>query len=674
MGEESPRGSLKRPRELQLEPSIEILEGPSTLSQQTNSTQEEDELMGEDGGAEISAIEKMLDETRQPERKRAKVSPPTAKIERNDTLDYRDIAQVERATSMLALGAEPACQAVDPDADAALPEQEGEQSDIEDNEDGPTAAPNETLTAEQEETKPFMAFQGKAKSKSVTRTPAPAPSPPSSSQRNIPSPARSDASLPPPRFSQPVPLQSQRPRPRPAPRPSQVPKTPIEVIEIMDSPPPSRRQTASLSSFKPSSPSTSQTAISISQGSRSQPGCQGTRPPLKFKRHPVHWQLDGNLLVQLDGVRFKLQRSRLVRASQWFEKACESLNRRDHEEDVIMLDDLGFGVEDFVTLLDTMDNAITYCFKDPPFRTIASVLLTSFVLSFEAYYTWASRHFREMWFAGNELEHVTQNNTDYGPEEAIKSIYLARKCEVKGVLKSAMYYLVRRAGFGQPDDEDEDAEDELNGASVSPKSKRKKSPKIRLSNADVKRLIHARENLTSQWTVALAIPSVDLSRCFAPPVPYQKCTAQEPLRIHEIHQKLIHKSGLFEEYIYDPMGGFEVLRSHLIPPEDGATKGGDVWQNIKQNGKWGNDKIGGYCVECVQKRYDVWGSTRKKVWENLDLWFGLEGEREENAADESGDDDDDDDDGGEGGGGDKAVDDGVASAGVADADQEMADA
>jgi hypothetical protein len=47
---------------------------------------------------------------------------------------------------------------------------------------------------------------------------------------------------------------------------------------------------------------------------------------MAYKRSEDYWQLDGSLLVQLDGVRYHLHRSRLVRVCGWFRGVLEDVS------------------------------------------------------------------------------------------------------------------------------------------------------------------------------------------------------------------------------------------------------------------------------------------------------------------------------------------------------------
>jgi len=173
---------------------------------------------------------------------------------------------------------------------------------------------------------------------------------------------------------------------------------------------------------------------------------------------------------------------------------------------------------------------------------------------------------------------------------ATEAVVLARKCDVKKVLKRALYELVRMEGFGQ-DIDDVDA-----GV---------------LLQMDYRALLKAREKLTSFWLLTAASPSnsfncplavpapVDPAHPAPPPANLGPCPTAKPSLSIEKHAKLVHASGLFEEYLFDPVCGMQAL----------------------MDAPWAEE---GYCAGCVGIRRDAWGKARAKVWQNLSIWFGLD--------------------------------------------------
>ena len=98
-----------------------------------------------------------------------------------------------------------------------------------------------------------------------------------------------------------------------------------------------------------------------------------------IKRHPSYFLFDGNVLLQLEKVRFKLHESRLALVSPLFarlfkdtrrllgstewvreKKEWKGISWSEDEEGYILCDMDGTGVSliDFEVLLDMMDNAV----------------------------------------------------------------------------------------------------------------------------------------------------------------------------------------------------------------------------------------------------------------------------------------------------------------------------
>lgn len=232
---------------------------------------------------------------------------------------------------------------------------------------------------------------------------------------------------------------------------------------------------------------------------------------------------------------------------------------------------------------------------------MASILRASSELAFSPYEEWAIQYLQNVW--SPDLADLSISRISYATE----SIFLAKRFGIGGVLKRAMYELVRREGFGQ--DEAEDGEGE--GL----------SPTVMVA------LVRGREKLTSMWVLAAASPLKDFEHCTGvgplatptatpvaagsteapahadPKLTISPCTTLSPSLAIQVHTKLVHTSGIFEEFHADPLCGLEAL----------------------MDAPWGEggDDGGGFCEACVQKRRLVWGKKREKGWEHLGIWFGL---------------------------------------------------
>ncbi|KAF8067815.1 hypothetical protein FPV67DRAFT_1493711 [Lyophyllum atratum] len=447
----------------------------------------------------------------------------------------------------------------------------------------------------------------------------------------------------------PSPVKRQRPETPPLPKSSwKKPKVeeteeaePIHYIEILDSSsgsereeprhsrntePKSKSRRALPSQTKGSqkarrkrTPSPVASASTSRQPFQQRPVTPPRKPPRKrakagsYTKHPVHWHLDGSVLIQIGSMRFKLHRSVLVRHSEWFqhtfergEDAPERASELVDNLPLYYLDGLGVDPHNFSVLLHALDDAITYVETEPPFATIASILLASSALTFTKFEAYAIRYLETMW--SPDLADLTKTAIPY----AFESMILARECALFSVLKRVMYELVRMQGFGQP--------------APTPDNR---APAVTLNAQDLNTLLHAREKLMTVWTAA-ADPD-EFPPCAAEPEPLPQagvpppgaathdarqilasdapaaanspalprpCTATSRVDSKLAHDNLIKTTGILKAFRWDPLCGLQAM---IEAP-------------------WDTE---GFCEACVENRREVWEGERERVWEELDEWFGL---------------------------------------------------
>ncbi|KAJ7450374.1 hypothetical protein FB451DRAFT_1052283, partial [Mycena latifolia] len=297
-------------------------------------------------------------------------------------------------------------------------------------------------------------------------------------------------------------------------------------------------------------------------------------------KHTVHWALDGSVVMQIQDTKFKLHQSQLAKHSVWFCDLFEG-NKVDGGQYVeqgadgstplYMLSLPALSAKDFTRLLDAFDNAITYVHQDPSFQKMAGILRAATILAFPDFRDWAVRLLEDKWsplladLLTAPLGHATE------------SVVLARACDVPSILKRALYELVRLPGYGQTEREG-------------------------VSARDLRALVRAREELTSVWMLTMSPYCPDLALCAstapAGAVP-ARCTTLDALQAGKAHHKLVRESGVADDYLYDPLCGLQVLI----------------------DADWAAE---GFCAACVALRHEVWAGRREKVWDNLDIWFGLD--------------------------------------------------
>ncbi|KAJ6560101.1 hypothetical protein B0H19DRAFT_1375960 [Mycena capillaripes] len=408
-----------------------------------------------------------------------------------------------------------------------------------------------------------------------------------------------------PRASQSAPVKSEddvsnaKPRSKSAAPPPRATKPPGRiVIDISDSSPLQPPKTQRPPTSPPLAESSASQARTKRKHTPSLPPLDLRTPPAKrsktasvavpAQKHDVHWALDGSIVIQVQDTKFKLHQSHLAKHSPWFSGLFDGQqvvgeNYVEVEEDgttpMYILSLPSLTAQDFTRLLDGFHNAIIYVHEDPSFSRIAGILRAATLLSFPDFRNWAIRLLEDRW--SPELADLTSKRTPHATE----TVLLARSCNVPSILKRAMYELVRLAGYGQ---------NEREGVSA----------------ADFRALVRAREQLTSLWMQTVSPYSPDLMVCAAAarmppadpvvgaalgPLP---CTAADPLKSTKAHHKLVHESGISDDYLCDPLCGLEVL--------------------IEAD--WGAE---GYCAACVDLRREVWSRRREKTWDNLNIWFGI---------------------------------------------------
>ncbi|KAG1777336.1 hypothetical protein EV702DRAFT_969695 [Suillus placidus] len=314
-------------------------------------------------------------------------------------------------------------------------------------------------------------------------------------------------------------------------------------------------------------------------------------------KHEQFWILDGNTVLQVGGVLFKLHRSRLVDQSTFFARLLD-------EQDVLMDDDvviesdehgmvyhlLNTTPTDLEALLQLDKNPMAYYFTPPAFQVLAAILRAATGLGFDTYRAFAVKLLENAW--SSSLADLTTE----GKSNAAEVVVLARTCGIESVLKRAFYEMVRVTGYGLGDGEldggDGDASQEI-------------------SRADERRLERMREHLISAWSQV----AVRMDRSFKCPNQSKETSGTHGraksstsrssgcpslLFKRDSWETRVHDSGLYDEYQFDPLCGLQALI--------------DI--------KW--DKEEGWCSDCVRARRKAWTRMRQKTWERIGVWMGLD--------------------------------------------------
>jgi hypothetical protein len=357
---------------------------------------------------------------------------------------------------------------------------------------------------------------------------------------------------------------------------------------------------------------------SKAKGKRKAPGTKepSKAPPLKraksgrvtTRKHEDFYILDANTVIEVDGVLFKLHRSRLVTKSLFFMQLLENHDNDNFPNDQVRVEIDGkvtvyhlgntTTADDFVALLTFDDNPTEYYFQPPPFSVLASILRAATALRFEKYRVWAARVLEQTW--SSSLADLTPEPK----ENAADVIILARSCGVNSGVKRALYELARTRRIG--------LHDVLGQAGL-----------LRIGLADERCVELIKELLVTTWSkVAVRIdtypcldqhssltltkypPSLTLAKHkkirYAPDDPEipKKCPLKTTQQV--AWDERVHDSGLYTKFLFDPVCGAQELINIPWEKED-------------------------WCTDCIQSRRAAWRKIRENLWSDMDEWIpGIE--------------------------------------------------
>ncbi|KAG2339286.1 hypothetical protein BDR05DRAFT_1003548 [Suillus weaverae] len=310
----------------------------------------------------------------------------------------------------------------------------------------------------------------------------------------------------------------------------------------------------------------------------------------QLRKHERFWLADGNVVVELDGVRFRVHQSWLAQHSKRIAALLPSKGKNGGKLEQITLNFRGaLKAIDFETLLLLYDNPGNYRHAiEPP--TLMSLIRAATSLDFDSDRVWLVKELEALW--PSNLEELATNPEPHldAPEVAA----LARMCNIDGLLKPAFYDMARMPGFGL--DKLEESE--------------------QIGRADMLRLIRMREYLSDMWIQAAAredpafvcqnihgapssnegtsTPSKQADEkpelgCITSASVASTCLLVTARR--EAWVRLVHDSGIFTQYRYDPLRGLAALI----------------------NIEWTDD----WCKACKEKQKADWKTMQRSIWEKV---------------------------------------------------------
>ncbi|KAL1685698.1 hypothetical protein GGG16DRAFT_129229 [Schizophyllum commune] len=304
---------------------------------------------------------------------------------------------------------------------------------------------------------------------------------------------------------------------------------------------------------------------------------------LAFTKHEWFWLLDGNIMVQIGDIRFRLHRSRLASQSPWFEALFEKhaggnpkveagypdLDEVVVEEedgmDVVYLDSTKVTSDDFAKLLTAMDDAIEYYMNTPSVPVLAAIVRASSILCFPKFRVYAVKTIADLY--SDDLDEFDDEFYAY----ATDVVNLGRTHNLPHLLKKAMYDLARDCEFDAKFLEDE-------------------TPLHALSPRDLCLILTAQKRLALEWQDVITLDKE----------PY-KCKNANCRSDSKTHSwAVIHSNdGVRKKYTTDPICGMQALI----------------------NLDW---TAHGHCDACQTWRRNELTERRKKLWADLDKWLEIE--------------------------------------------------
>ncbi|KAH7883983.1 hypothetical protein F5I97DRAFT_1969248 [Phlebopus sp. FC_14] len=310
-----------------------------------------------------------------------------------------------------------------------------------------------------------------------------------------------------------------------------------------------------------------------------------------LEKHATFWYTDADTVIAVENVLYRLSSSRLKDQSEVFRgllsdeidaTAYEQVTLSDVDgETCYCVQDLAAG--DFDVLLSMDRRPTDFCLKVPSFQEVAAILRAASVLKMDGYRAFAISYLENWW--PSELCRVSENPRPY----AVETFLLGQQCHAPQLLKPVLYELIRDPRWQrEPDDGQEpDEENELENAwvHVEPEERGLES----LSRED-ERLVHrARELVLLAW---FETTSCNPSRSCVRRASDSKEQCPSTPKKRSMWEAIVHMSGLFRKYLYDPIRGFDALI---------AVEWEDQW-----------------CQDCVEQMHALWTKKKEELWDQLD--------------------------------------------------------
>ncbi|KZS97153.1 hypothetical protein SISNIDRAFT_493374 [Sistotremastrum niveocremeum HHB9708] len=300
------------------------------------------------------------------------------------------------------------------------------------------------------------------------------------------------------------------------------------------------------------------------------------------RHHPAYYFQDGNVILQLRDVQFRVHFSQLCRKSQFFEELRES-QLADSGTDGVQLFVSEEDPRDFEALLTFLYDGMTLV-ESPTlnFATLEPLIRAATKYRFTSIREWAI----------TKLEKVLPTTLeDFHPsvdvEKATAAILLARQCDIPSILKPAFYRMIRSEKFT------------LEYAPGSDRIETGNFPVPQLSRGDILLAANLSRVFTSQWFgIATSVPS---PRCpntssSSNSNSGQRRTECNKLFINLWWSRVVKNRAIFHGGAYDPLTALD----QLIAMD------------------WTEQ---GVCADCLKSERENWMKEKRRIWNDMDRWM-----------------------------------------------------
>jgi len=244
-----------------------------------------------------------------------------------------------------------------------------------------------------------------------------------------------------------------------------------------------------------------------------------------------------------------------------------------------------------------------YALDKPHYLRIASIFRAASLLEFDTLRRWSLGCLEKQWPA---YLPPPSRPSKFGSKIpwAEETLAIADQLDVPQLAKRAYWELCTRSEFGRIDAEVYDSE--VREITLT---------RPRLLRSVLVDLTRLRERLLPEWTRITRTPPIDVpcirATTTSPPRTQPTPCSLDYANWHRIISEVeVNNNMTLDDWRMDPITALEVMIVEI---------------------DW--EKEGGFCADCIKAWRAIWTEDRKKIWENLGYWLGLDAATESPSPD-----------------------------------------